>query len=132
MIAKGRFEVKLQPLDTYMEKEEEGMNMARMSINKTYQGDLQATSQGEMLSLVTFTNGSAGYVAMEKVTGSLEGKQGSFALQHFGVMKQGENRLLLEVIPDSATGELVGLWGGMSITIEDGEHYYEFDYSFNQ
>ncbi len=129
MQAKGEFEVTLQPLDSFA-KGSEGINLARMSIDKTFRGDLVAKSQGEMLSVMTTVKGSAGYVAIEQVIGNLGGKNGSFVLQHFGIMSHGENRLVLEVVPDSGTGQLAGLSGKMTIKIEDGKHLYEFHYAF--
>jgi hypothetical protein len=81
-----------------------------------------------MLTAVTPVEGSAGYVAIEQVTGTLSGRNGRFVLQHFGTMNRGNNFLLLEVVPDSGTGELTGLSGKMSIRMEDGQHFYEFDY----
>ncbi len=128
MQAKGKFDVTLQPLDSYA-KGSEGMSLGRMSIDKIFSGDLAAKSQGEMLSVRTPVAGSAGYVAIEQVTGSLAGKTGSFVLQHFGVMSQGKNRQILEVVPDSGTGQLAGLSGTMTINIEDGKHFYELDYT---
>lgn len=127
MKASGEFQVKLQPMDSYA-KGTEGINIGRMSIDKTFSGDLVATSRGEMLSAMTTVKGSAGYVAIEQVSGSLSGKQGNFVLQHFGTMNQGKDRLVLEVIPDSGSGELKGLSGKMLIKIENGKHFYEFDY----
>lgn len=127
MKASGEFQVKLQPMDSYA-KGTEGINIGRMSIDKTFSGDLVATSQGEMLSAMTTVKGSAGYVAIEQVSGSLSGKQGNFVLQHFGTMNQGKDRLVLEVTPDSGSGELKGLSGKMLIKIENGKHFYEFDY----
>jgi len=123
----GKFEVNLNPLSSYNQGIE-GINLGRMSIDKRFHGDLDATSQGEMLSVMTPVENSAGYVAIEQVTGTLSGKKGSFVLQHFGTMNRGHNRLILEVVPDSGTAELSGLFGTMSITMEDGHHYYEFDY----
>lgn len=123
----GSFNVTLTPLDTYTQGEN-GVNLGRMSIEKAFEGDLTATSKGEMLSAMTSTQGSAGYVAIEQVTGTLMGKTGSFVLQHFGVMNGGENRLILEVVPNSGSGELTGLIGAMQINIENGEHFYEFDF----
>ena len=82
-----------------------------------------------MLSALTPTEGSAGYVAIEQVSGSLHGKKGSFVLQHFGISEAEGQRLILEVVPDSGTGKLVGLSGKMAILIEDGQHFYEFEYS---
>lgn len=105
--------------------------LGRMSIDKRFQGDLEAESQGEMLTAMPAVEGSAGYVAIEQVSGTLNGKQGTFVLQHFGMMNRGENRLVLEVVPDSGTGELEGLSGSMAIRIEDGKHYYDFNYSIS-
>lgn len=126
----GEFQVKLQPLDSYA-KGAEGINLGRMSLDKTFSGALDATSKGEMLSAMTSTKGSAGYVAIEQVVGSLSGKKGSFVLQHFGTMNRGKDRLILEVVPDSGTGELTGLSGKMLIKIESGKHFYEFEYELS-
>lgn len=127
MKASGEFEVNLEPLDHYMQGNN-GIHLGRMSIDKTFSGDLAATSKGEMLSAMTPVKGSAGYVAIEQVNGTLAGKSGSFVLQHFGAMNHGENRLILEVVPDSGTDQLTGLFGKMSINIENGKHFYEFEY----
>lgn len=127
MIITGKFDVTLNPLDFYA-KGENGVNFGRMSIDKSFHGELEATSKGEMLSAMTSTQGSAGYVAIEQVIGSVSGKKGSFVLQHFGTMDKGKDRLVLEVVPDSGSGELSGLVGTMSINIEDGQHFYEFEY----
>ena len=124
----GKFDVKLNPIDSYASGTD-GITLGRMSIDKTFHGDLSATSIGEMLSARTPAPGSAGYVAIEQVTGTLAGKAGSFVLQHFGTMSAGTNHLTLEVVPDSGTGELTGLSGTMGITIENGQHFYTFDYS---
>lgn len=123
----GKFEVTLNPLDCSA-KGEGGVNLGRMSIDKTFFGELEANSQGEMLSAMTATQGSAGYVAIEQVNGTLSGKKGGFVLQHFGTMDKGKDRLILEVIPDSASGELAGLTGIMQIKIAEGQHSYVFDY----
>ncbi len=123
----GTFSVKMQP-EALSIQAEEGMQLARISLDKTFEGELNAHSMGEMLSAVTSKPGSAGYVAIEQVIGSLSGKSGSFVLQHYGLMHQGENHLTLTVVPDSGTGELIGLSGSMDIRIEDGQHYYDFDY----
>ena len=125
----GKFEVNLNPLDGYA-KGVDGINLGRMSIDKKFDGDLDATSKGEMLSAMTPVPGSAGYVAIEQVSGSLSGRKGSFALLHFGTMTGDSSRLILEVVPDSGTGELAGLYGKMAIRNEDGQHYYEFDFDF--
>ncbi len=123
----GKFEVTLKPIDSYAQGVE-GIALSRLSIDKIFYGDLDATSKGEMLSAMTPVKGSAGYVAIEQVSGSLEGKNGGFVLQHFGIMNRGNNRLVLEVVPDSGSGELAGLTGEMSINIEEGQHYYTFAY----
>jgi hypothetical protein len=129
MIIKGEFEVKLNPLENYAKAGGE-LKMGRLSIDKTFYGELAATSMGEMLSARTAVATSAGYVALEQVTGSLGGKKGRFALQHFGIMSAGKSRLILEVIPDSGEGELAGLSGSMEILIEGGKHFYTFEYQF--
>ena len=127
MNASGSFEVKLLPLDVY--NQSEAAKIGRMSIDKTFDGDLVATSQGEMLSGGSPAEGSAGYVAIERVTGTLHGKQGSFLLQHSGTMTPESQELTVQVIPGSGTGDLVGLAGSIKIEIRDGEHYYQFEYA---
>lgn len=121
--ASGPFDVKLTPQSSGDE------SIGRLIIDKEFHGDLEATSKGEMLSAGTETRGSAGYVALEKVTGKLNGKTGSFILQHSGTMTRGEGRLTVTVVPDSGTGDLVGLSGSMAIIITDGKHAYELDYT---
>lgn len=128
MKATGTFEVKILPLESYAVGSD-GINLGRLSIDKTFQGDLTARSQGEMLTALTPTEGSAGYVAIEQVSGNLHGKTGSFVLQHFGISEPDGQRLILEVVPDSGTGKLAGLSGKMAIFVEDGHHFYEFEYS---
>ena len=123
----GKFEVVLHPLDAYHQGTD-GINLGRMSIDKTFSGDLDATSKGEMLSAMTSVKGSMGYVAIEQVTGTLSGRRGSFVLQHFGTMDMDTDRLILEVVPDSGTDQLAGLTGDMTINIKDGQHQYEFEY----
>jgi hypothetical protein len=123
----GKFEVKLNPLKSYAQGKDD-INLGRMSIDKTFHGELEASSKGEMLSAMTAVQGSAGYVAIEQVVGSLSGRQGSFVLQHFGTMNKGKDHLILEVVPDSGSGELSGLTGEMVIKIEEGQHYYHFEY----
>ena len=127
MKVSGNFEVKLSPLDFYAQGLD-GVNLGRMSIDKQFKGALEATSKGEMLSAMTTVKGSAGYAAIEQVSGALSGKNGSFVLQHFGTMSQGSDRLVLEVVPDSGSGELSSLAGKMAIKIEGGKHWYEFEY----
>jgi Protein of unknown function (DUF3224) len=103
--------------------------LARMSLSKTYSGALAATSKGEMLSARTAVKGSAGYVAIEIVTGTLNGRQGSFVLQHSSTMNSGAPTQSITVVPDSGTGQLLGLVGSMSIDIADGKHFYNFQFS---
>ncbi|HEX7917027.1 DUF3224 domain-containing protein [Rudaea sp.] len=128
--AKGAFDVKLQPLEAYNKNADAGLG--RMSIDKQFHGELDATSQGEMLHAGS-AKGSGGYVAVERVTGTLGGKRGSFALQHNATMTNGAPYLNIIVVPGSGTGELVGLDGTMKIIIEaGGKHFYEFDYTLAQ
>jgi hypothetical protein len=124
--ATGTFDVKL----TVQADEKVGdPTVGRMSIDKVFHGDLEGTSKGQMLSTVTEVKGSAGYVAIERVTGTLQGRTGSFSLQHTGTMNRGVAELSVTVIPDSGTGQLVGLAGKLNIIITDGKHSYEFDYT---
>ena len=127
--ATGTFDVTLTPQAT--DAEAQGSSLARLAITKRFHGDLEATSKGEMLSAGTQTKGSAGYVAQERVTGTIDGRQGSFVLQHTGVMNRGAPGLTITVVPDSGTGDLVGLAGTMNIIIEAGRHSYEFDYEIS-
>lgn len=123
--ARGTFDVKLNPLPAHCPE------LGRMSIDKEFQGDLHATSLGEMLSAMGAVKGSAGYVAQERVTGTLGGKRGSFVLQHNATMTRGTPALQIIVVPDSGTEELTGLTGTMHIVIEGKAHSYVFEYSFS-
>lgn len=125
-VAKGEFTVKLQPLA--FEGLPEGSRLGRISIDKRITGDLVATTAGQMLSAMTDVKDSAGYVALEQVSGVLHGRRGSFVLQHSGTMNQGAQSLSVTVVPDSGTGELVGLSGQFNIIIAGGQHSYEFAY----
>lgn len=127
--AKGTFDVKLAPQGS--EDTSDGAKLGRMSIDKQFSGDLEATSQGEMLTAVSTVQGSAGYVAIEKVAGTLAGRSGSFVLQHSGLMTRGAPQATIQVVPDSGTGELEGLTGTMKIIIEESGHHYEFEYLLN-
>ena len=123
--ATGTFEVKMSPQDQGAD-----MPVGRMMIDKQFQGDLVGTSKGQMLMASSDSvKNSAGYVAIEKVTGTLNGRRGSFYLQHNGVMTRGVGELTITVIPDSGTDELTGLSGKMNIIIAEGKHSYEFEYS---
>ncbi len=131
MFITGTFTVELTPQQDAM-KGKDGIELNRLAINKRYQGELDATSTGEMVSAVTPVKGSAGYVAIEQVTGTLNGKSGSFVLQHSGVMDKGDQALQIDVVPDSGTGELEGLTGTMKIIIEEGVHHYEFNFGVKE
>ena len=126
--AKGTFEVKIGSLAPYNTSED--AKLARMSIDKQFRGDLVGSSQGEMLSAGTANKGSAGYVAIERVTGKLNDRSGSFVLQHNATMTRGAPYLNIVVVPDSGTEELAGLRGTMHIVIDKGNHSYEFEYGF--
>lgn len=126
MRATGSFEVKLNPLDIYSDSDE--AKIGRMSIDKVFEGDLVGTSQGEMLSGGSPAEGSAGYVAIERVTGTLHGKLGTFLLQHSGTMTPESQELTITVIPGTAIDDLEGLSGRMGIEIRDGQHFYWFEY----
>jgi hypothetical protein len=127
MLATGTFDVKLSPQT--LAHGVEGLPIARMSLDKTFSGDLEAVSCGEMISAGTQVKGSAGYVAMEWVCGTLHGRKGNFVLQHSATMNRGAPEMHIAVIPDSGTGELLGLTGSLTITIAEGKHFYSFDYS---
>ena len=125
--ARGAFEVKVAPVATT--EHPGGTTLGRFSLAKTFHGDLEATSSGEMLTAGTAVPGSAGYVAIEHVEGTLGGRQGSFVLQHSGSMSQGNPRLAIAVVPDSGTGDLTGIAGTLAIEIEGKAHFYRFEYT---
>lgn len=124
--ARGTFEVKLTP---QADGDAGAAGLARMILDKRFHGDLEATSQGQMLSAGTAVQGSAGYVALERVSGSLQGRTGTFVLQHHGLMDRGKPSLTITVVPDSGTGELTGISGTMSIEIANGQHSYDFEHA---
>ncbi len=126
-IAKGTFIVKLAPLG--FEGQPDTTKLGRLSIDKVFAGDLVGSSIGQMLSAGTEVKGSAGYVAIELVEGALHGRKGSFVLQHSGTMNRGAPSLSVTVVPDSGTGELLGLAGALNIVIADGKHSYEIIYT---
>lgn len=121
--ASGTFEVKMTP------QTEADATVGRFELDKRFQGDIEGTSKGVMLAVGTAVKSSAGYVAMEQVTGTLNGRRGTFALQHTGTMTRGTPQLSVTVVPDSGTGQLSGLSGKMAINIVDGKHLYEFEYT---
>jgi uncharacterized protein DUF3224 len=123
--ARGTFEVKLTP------QTDAGTDpsLGRMTIDKQYQGDLEGSGKGQMLTAGPVAKGSGGYVAMELVDGKVAGRTGTFALQHSGTMTQGKPELSITVVPGSATGQLEGLAGKMNIIVEGGQHSYDFEYT---
>src|SRR5580704_13711774 len=129
--ATGSFDVKVTPQkpDTQIAR---AANLSRLTIDKRFHGELEGISKGEMLALQTEVKGSAGYVALERVTGKLTGRSGSFVLQHSATMHRGDPDATILVVPDSATGELRGLSGKMKIIVgADGAHSYEFDFKID-
>jgi hypothetical protein len=128
MRASGTFEVKLtpQPVD-----DNGDATLGRMTIDKQLHGDLEGSSKGQMLTAGTSVKGSAGYVAIERVTGTMAGRKGSFILQHTATMTRGTPQLSITVVPDSGTDQLAGLSGKLDIQIADGKHSYQFDYTLS-
>lgn len=122
----GSFDVKISPL--HKDESHPGVLLGRAGLDKTYHGNLAGKAKGEMLSARTETEGSASYVALECVDATLDGKKGGFALQHNAWMAAGAQMQTITVVPDSGTGELKGLKGSMKIRIEDGQHFYDFEY----
>jgi hypothetical protein len=127
--ARGSFEIKLTPDPPY--DSADGVTLGLMRAEKRFVGELDGTSTLTMTAARTPTSGSAGYVAIERLSCTLAGKRGSFVLQHSGTMNRGAATLSCTVVPDSATGELVGLSGSMRIDIDAGQHNYAFDYEWN-
>ncbi|MGA2560195.1 MAG: DUF3224 domain-containing protein [Terracidiphilus sp.] len=125
--AEGTFDVKTTPLAA--DEATNGTLIGRYSLVKQYHGSLDATSKGEMLGAGDPSSGNAGYVAIEQVTGTLDGHTGSFALQHIGAMEGGSYKLSVAVVPDSGTAQLTGLSGTLTIIIANGKHSYTFEYT---
>ncbi|MCC6162345.1 MAG: DUF3224 domain-containing protein [Acidobacteria bacterium] len=121
--ARGEFDVKLSP-----QEDEARFASGRMTIDKTFRGDLTGTSTGQMLSFLNAARDSGGYVAIERVTGTLHGKAGSFAFQHGSTMARGAQHQSVIVVPGSGEGELAGLTGTLTIEIKDKQHFYVFEY----
>ncbi|PTL75209.1 DUF3224 domain-containing protein [Vitiosangium sp. GDMCC 1.1324] len=128
--ASGAFDVKLTRM--VPDADAGDSPIGRMTIDKRFHGELEATSKGQMLAAGTAVSGSAGYVALERVSGTLHGRSGTFILQHSGMMNRGAPQLSVTVVPDSGTGELVGLAGSMKILIDEGRHSYELEYTIAQ
>lgn len=126
-VAQGTFQVEMKP--TTDPDAQDGVSIGHLSLVKTFAGDLVATSRGQMLTALTPTEGSAGYVAIERVTGALHGREGSFVLQHAGMMDRGAQHLSILVVPDSGTGALAGMVGTFQLTVEGGRHHYELAYT---
>jgi len=129
MIAKGTFEITMSadpPYDVV-----DGVSLGKVHFDKRFSGPLEATSVVAMLGVRTPVKSSAGYVAIERVTGALDGKRGTFVLQHSGTMNRGQLSLVVSVVPDSGTGELAGLSGQMRIDVEGGQHFYTLDYELS-
>jgi len=124
--AKGTFEVKFIPPAA---DDPAGGPFSRLLLDKQFHGDLEGPSKGQMLGAMSAVEGSGGYVALELVTGTLNGKRGSFVLQHNGTMRKNVPNMQVTVVPDSGTGELTGLAGTMTIIIEGGKHSYDFEYT---
>ena len=125
-VAKGSFTVEMKPQDD--PNAADGVSLGRLLLQKRFEGELEGSSEGQMLTAMTSVKGSAGYVAIERVTGALHGKAGTFVFQHTGTMSRGAQQLSISVVPDSGTGELIGLSGTFSIQIVEGKHLYEFEY----
>jgi len=123
----GKFDVKVLPQKPD-NPQAEAAGLGRMALDKQFHGDLEATSQGEMLSVLDRATGSGAYVAMERVTGTLAGRKGGFVLMHQATMDRGNPEMTIQVVPDSGSDELAGLKGTMDIRIEEKQHFYDFDY----
>ncbi|MCI0438481.1 MAG: DUF3224 domain-containing protein [Chloroflexi bacterium] len=126
-VAKGSFTVEMKPQTE--PSAFEGVSLGRVSLDKHFEGDLAAIGKGEMLTALTPVKGSAGYVAIERVTGTLHGRSGSFVFQHTGTMDRGAQQLSITVVPGSGTGALVGIAGTFKLSIVEDKHFYEFEYS---
>jgi hypothetical protein len=126
-VAKGTFDVDIKPQSDAGARD--GVSLGRLSIKKKFDGDFVGSGEGEMLTALTAVKGCAGYVAIERVTGNLNGFRGSFVLQHSGTMEQGAQQLSITVVPGSGTGDLAGISGSLKLNIVDGKHHYEFEHS---
>jgi len=124
--AKGPFDVSTKLIE---QDKGEGSTLGRFSLDKVYHGALDATGKGEMLTVLTDVPGSAVYVATERVAGTLDGKTGSFALVHRGVMRGKDQSLAVDIVPDSGAGALKGITGRLIITVVDGKHLYDLEYA---
>ena len=127
--AKGTFEVEVAQLPP--DGGAQDAALGRMSLDKQFHGDLEATGKGQMLTAGA-PSGSGAYVAIERVTGTLHGRNGGFVLQHSGTMTRGQPQMTITVVPDSGTDDLAGISGNLAIQIVDGKHFYNFDYTLSE
>jgi hypothetical protein len=125
ILATGTFEVQTQP----QVQDDPAQGLGRLGLDKQFSGDLVGMGKGVMLTAMASTPGSGAYVAVERVTGKLHGREGTFLLQHAGTMANGSQQLAINVVPDSGTGALAGIAGQLDIRIENGRHFYEFEYT---
>ena len=128
--ARGPFDVDIEPDPPFLEQD--GVTLNRNSVRKTFSGDMAGTSEAQMITAFTGTPGSAGYVAIERFTGSVGGKSGSFVLQHSGLMNKGDAQLTVTIVPDSGAGDLAGISGTMVIDNDEGQHSYILEYEHPQ
>ena len=126
--ARGPMDVNMEAEPPYLEQD--GLNLNRNVVSKAFHGEMAGTSEAQMLSAFTATPGSAGYVAIEHFVGSVNGKSGSFVMQHSGTMNRGDAQLTVSIVPDSGSGELTGISGTLGIENHDGQHSYVLDYDF--
>ncbi len=126
LIARGTFEVEIKPEPPYLD--EDGVKLNRNLVTKEYSGDMVGSATAQMLAAYTSTPGSAGYVAIEKFTGSIGQRSGSFVLQHNGVMNKGDGQLSVVIVPDSGSGDLAEISGTLQIDAEKGQHHYTLNY----
>ena len=127
--ARGSFTVHIKPDPPYLDQD--GIKLNRNFVSKEYSGDLIGVAEAQMLAAYANTPGSAGYVAIERFTGSIGERQGSFVLQHHGIMNKGDAQLTVTIVPDSGTGKLSGISGALQIDIHEGQHSYTLTYSLH-
>ena len=127
--ASGLLEVNMEAEPPFLEQE--GLKLSRNVVSKVFSGDVEGTSEAQMIAAFTSVPGSAGYVAIEHFTGTVSGKSGSFVLQHSGVMSKGDARLTVIIVPDSGSGELTGISGTMEIENNEGSHSYRLEYDLS-
>ena len=126
--ARGAMDVNMDPEPPFLEQD--GLTLNRYVVSKTFHGDMSGSSEAQMIAAFTGTPGSAGYVAVEHFTGSVDGKTGSFVMQHSGTMNRGDAQLTVTIVPDSGSGDLTGISGTLDIENDDGQHSYVLNYEF--